>query len=257
MNEQSPTCLSAAPIARMSSSTTLLTVTIPCLDEEARIGKTLRALMQYFDGQDYEAEIVVVNDGSADETVRVAREACPSAKVISYELNRGKGYAAKRGLEGASGAYWLIYDADGSTPISELEKVWPEFENGAAVVIGSRALPASVIEAHQPRYRESMGRIYNLFLRCLLLTSFPDTQCGFKVFDAGKCAGIFGRQRCDGFGADCELLYLAKKEGLAISQVPVRWLDSPDSRVHAIWHSLEMIREVLAVRWRAALGVYD
>ena len=241
----------------MSDSQARLTVIVPCLNEEARIGQTLRALIAYFDGQDYDAQIIVVNDGSKDDTVGAAREACPSAKLISYNSNRGKGYAAKRGIEEAAGAYWLIYDADGSTPISELEKVWPEFENGAAVVIGSRALPDSKVEVHQPWYRENMGRAYNLLLRCLWLTSFPDTQCGFKVFDASQCRGLFDRQRCDGFGADCELLYLARKDGLRVSQVPVRWLNSPDSRVHALWHSLEMIREVLAVRWRAAFGAYD
>lgn len=241
----------------MSKPKPHLSVIVPCLNEEARIGNTLRELQRYFDGQDYEAEIVVVNDGSTDETARVARVACPSAKLISYDSNRGKGYAAKRGIEDAAGAYWLIYDADGSTPIAELEKVWPELENGAAIVIGSRALPDSKVEVHQPWYRENMGRIYNLLLRGLRLTSFPDTQCGFKVFDAGQCGGLFARQRCDGFGADCELLYLAKLDGLRVSQVPVRWLNSPDSRVHAVWHSLEMIREVLAVRWRAAFGAYD
>jgi dolichyl-phosphate beta-glucosyltransferase len=241
----------------MSEPQAKLSVILPCLNEAARIGDTLAALKKYFDAQDYKAEIIVVDDGSSDETERITREACPSAKLISYEINRGKGYAAKRGINEAEGAYWLVYDADGSTPISELEKVWPKFDQGAAVVIGSRALPESKVEAHQPWYRENMGRIYNLLLRGLGLTSFPDTQCGFKVFDAMQCGRLFEHQRCDGFGADCELLYLAEKDGLRVCQVPVRWLNSPDSRVHAIWHSLEMIGEALGVRWRATFGGYD
>lgn len=234
-----------------------LSVILPCYNESRRIGKTIESFEQYLNDQDYTYELIVVDDGSTDDTAEHVRDTYPEVRVIRYEQNRGKGYATKAGMLEAAGEYRLVSDADGSTPISELEKVWPEFENGAQVVIGSRALPGSDIAVRQPWYRQNMGRVYNLMLRMLGLTRFPDTQCGFKAFTAHACDVIFPRQRIDGFGADCECLYIAKRHNLAVAQVPVRWLNSPDSRVHALYDSLRMIREALTIRLNTFRGVYD
>ena len=233
-----------------------LSVVIPCYNERGRIGETLEQFRAYLAAQEYASEIVVVDDGSTDGTAGYVREHFPGVRVIDYRPNRGKGHAAKVGLEEGKGQYRLVSDADASTPISELEKFWPEVDGGADIVIGSRALPASQIEVRQPWYRQNMGRTYNLVLRSLGLTAFPDTQCGFKLFTAKACEVVLPRQTADGFGADAEWLYIARKHGLKIAQVPVRWINSPDSRVHALFDSLDMLGEVAKIRWNALRGRY-
>lgn len=234
-----------------------LSVVIPCYNEAKRIGTTLDAFQNYLKRQAYSSEILVVDDGSTDGTARHVEAEYPEVRVVAYESNSGKGRATKLGMEHACGEIRLISDADASTPLEEIEKFWPAFEAGASVVIGSRALPESDIEVRQPWYRENMGRIYNVLLRILRLTEFPDTQCGFKAYTAESCKIIFPRQRMKGFGADCECLYIAKKHGIKTVQIPIRWLNSPDTRVHALFDSLDMIREVLIVRFLAFLGKYD
>lgn len=241
----------------MSDASVHLSVIVPCYNESRRVGQTLAIFQRYLRAQPYAHEILVVDDGSDDGTAALVRREFPDVTVLQYAENRGKGYATKTGMAEAQGAYRLVSDADGSTPITELEKFWPEFDAGAEVVIGSRALPESDIAVRQPWYRENMGRVYNLMLRALGLTRCPDTQCGFKAFTAKASEIIFPRQRMDGFGADAECLYIAKRHGLAIAQVPVRWLNSPDTRVHAVFDSLQMMREALTIRVNSFRRIYD
>ncbi len=241
----------------MASDIPRLSVIIPAYNESGRVGATIERIQDYFAQQEYGGEIVVVDDGSTDGTADYVRQQFPGVTVVAYAPNRGKGFAVKRGVEVATGAYRLCYDADGSTPIEEIEKVWPKTDAGAEVVIGSRALPDSDVAVHQPWYRENMGRIYNLILRILRLTEFPDTQCGFKVFSARAAQSMFPLQTMDGYGADCELLVIAKLHGLNVDQVPVRWLNSPDTRVHPIIDSLKMLREAMGVKWNALRGKYN
>lgn len=233
-----------------------LSVVIPAYNEERRIGPTLDAMKAYLDARDYAYEIIVVDDGSGDATSAIVREQYPGVRLITCPGNKGKGYAVKQGMLAADGAYRLFYDADSSTPIEELEKVWPLMEAGAAIVIGSRALPDSNVEVRQPWYRQNMGRIYNLLLRSLFLTEYPDTQCGFKVLTAGATETVFPRETMNGYGSDCEVLCIARVHGLPVAQIPVRWLNSPDTRVHAFFDSLDMIREVLIIRWNLFRGRY-
>lgn len=240
----------------MTDTPVRLSVVIPAYNEAARICDTLMKLTDYFAYQDYTVEIIVVDDGSPDGTAKVVAERFPDIMVLSYTPNRGKGYAVRHGMGVATGAYRLFYDADGSTPIEEVEKLWPRFEEGAAIVIGSRALPESNIEVLQPPYRRIMGRVYNLLLRFLFLTTFPDTQCGFKCMTAESCGAIFRLQKANGFGSDCEILYIAQCKALTVAQVPVRWTDSPDTRVRAIYDSLNMMREVCTIRLRSFTGAY-
>lgn len=233
-----------------------LSLIIPAYNEASRIRHTLDVCSRYLDHQPYASEIIVVDDGSRDRTAEVVQESHPAVSVIRYDENRGKGHAVKVGMTSAAGAYRLFYDADGSTPISELEKAWPLLENGTDIVIGSRALPESDIAVRQPWYRQSMGRMYNRLLRMLRLTRFPDTQCGFKVMNAASAESVMPLITRDGFGMDCEMLAIAAQQGYRIDQIPVRWLNSEDSRVRVIRDSLDMIREVLIVRWNLNTGKY-
>ena len=157
----------------------------------------------------------------------------------------------------ATGAHRFFYDADASTPIEELESCWPRFADGADIVIGSRALAASRIERRQAWYREHMGRVFNVFLRGMGLTRFRDTQCGFKGFTARAAEICFSRQTLDGFSFDAELLYIAALHGLRVDEVPIRWVNSPKSRVNPVTDSTRMFLDLLRVRANGAAGRYS
>lgn len=233
-----------------------LSVVIPAYNEANRIGGTLESVQAYLNRQEYDWEIVVVDDGSTDATVSVVHDVLPGATVISYGPNRGKGHAVRTGMTRASGEYRLFYDADASTPIEEVDKLWRCFETGADIVIGSRSLPDSTILVHQPWYRENMGRVFNGVLRVLGLTHFADTQCGFKAFTARACEIVFPRQTVEQFSFDAEILHIAELHGLRIEQIPVHWVNSPQTHVHALADSWWSFRDVLAIRYRDARGQY-
>ncbi len=233
-----------------------LSLIIPTYNEARRVGATIEQARAYLASRDYASEIVVVDDGSTDDTAGVTARAFPDVRVVRYGENRGKGYATREGVLASRGDVCLVYDADASTPIGEIEKLWPEFERGAAVVIGSRALPKSRVEVPQPKHRRVMGRVYNLLLRLLGLTRFRDTQCGFKAFDRRVRDRVFPKLVIDGFGADCELLVAAHEAGLDAVEIPIHWINSTDTRVRPVRHALAMILEVFRVRLRAWRGAY-
>lgn len=236
-----------------------LSVIIPAYNEQKRIGATLDQLSEYFKRQDYEAEILVVNDGSSDDTSGLVMEkskTIPELRLIENDRNRGKGYTVKQGISMAKGEVVLFFDADASTPIDQVEKFWPRFESGYDICIGSRSLPESDVVVHQPWFRETMGRFFNLLVRIFAVGGFIDTQCGFKAFSAQAAKIIFPKQRLSGFGFDVELLFIAKKYGKKVAEVPVRWIDSPDSRVHPIADASKMFLELLAIRYNDFVGRY-
>ena len=233
-----------------------LSLVIPAYNEEERIGETLRDVDAYLARQDYEAEVVVVDDGSGDATASAAQAASPEVRLITYQPNRGKGHAVRTGMRAAAGDYRVFYDADGSTPIHEIERLWPRFEAGADVVIGSRSLPDSDVQVRQHILRQSMGRTFNVFVKLLLGAPYIDTQCGFKGLTADATEVVFSRQRLNGFCFDAELLYIARKHGLRIDEVPVRWINSPDSRVRVVGDSLGMFCDLVRVRLNDARGCY-
>jgi dolichyl-phosphate beta-glucosyltransferase len=233
-----------------------LSLVIPAYNEAKRIGDALCHVVEYLYQQDYSFEIVVVDDGSEDDTADLVEQRFPKVRLISYAPNRGKGHAVKAGMTAATGAYRVFYDADASTPMQELEKLWPRFEDGADIVIGSRTMPGSRVEVPQAWYRKQMGRVFNLVLRCFGLTKFPDTQCGFKGFSARACDIVFPRQTIDHFSFDAELLFIAQRHGLRIDQVPVRWINSTDTRVSAMSDSFRMFRDAFGIRVKGLRGVY-
>ncbi len=151
----------------------------------------------------------------------------------------------------------LYYDADASTPIEEVDKLWPIFGNGAEVVIGSRSMPGSDVQIHQPWYRENMGRVFNRIIRILGITHFPDTQCGFKAFTAHACGIVFPRQTIARFSFDAELLYIAQKHELSVEQLPIRWKNSPHTSVNALMDSARMFWDALTIRFKDAMGRYQ
>src|SRR5213083_804843 len=231
------------------------TVVIPCFNEEARIAETLRLTLDYLAANTPESELIVVNDGSTDATGAVAREKLKSAQVATNLLenfpNRGKGAAVCSGLLAARRPIGLFSDADLSTPLEQTPKLIEPIANGEVdIAFGSRALDRRLIGVHQPWRREQGGRVFNLLVRFATGLPFWDTQCGFKAFRIDVCRPIFEAARIDGFAFDVELLYLAQRAGLRIREIPVRWNHAEGSKVHFIYDSLRMLREVIALRTR-------
>ena len=231
-------------------------VVIPCFNEAARIGDTARLTLNYLSAESADAELIVVNDGSTDATSAIVREALVGANVGTRLLenypNRGKGAAVRTGLLAATRPMGLFFDADLSTPLSEIPKVIEPIACGDAdVAFGSRALDRKLIGVHQPWRREQAGRVFNLIVRLATGLPFWDTQCGFKAFRLDFCRPILERARIQGFAFDVELLFLAYRAGLRLREVPVRWNHAQGSKVQVIKDSLRMLREVIALRMSA------
>lgn len=237
----------------------LLSVVIPAFNEASRIGPNLQRVFGYLDSRGRRAEILVVSDGSSDATeqqVLQLAEGRQDVSVIENGVNRGKGFSVRRGVLEASGSHILFCDADGSTPIEELDKLLAAIDAGCDVAIGSRALPQSDIRQAQPWWRETMGRMFNGFVQVTALPGIRDTQCGFKCFTRQAARLIFPRQRIDRFGFDVEVLWLARKLGLKIAEVPVAWIDHPGSTVHPVRDSSRMLVDVVRVRLHDMRGDY-
>ncbi len=211
-----------------------LSVIVPAFNEEARLPKTLRRIRDFCDGRGSAYEVLVVDDGSLDGTLRAIREvasAWPRMRVISLPQNEGKGAAVRAGMLAARGARRLFTDADMSTPIEEVVKLEAALERGADVGIGSRAAPDSRVEVGQPQYRRVMGRSYSYLLRRLALPGLRDTQCGFKLFTAEAAAVCFTHLGCRRFGFDAEVLLRAQRRGMKVAEVGVVWRHESGSRV--------------------------
>lgn len=234
-----------------NDSSCFLSVVIPAYNEEKRIEATLKRIVEFLRSKAYTWEILVVDDGSKDKTIEVAKNSVPDAaiKIVKNPVNMGKGATIKNGLLAANGAFRLFSDADLSTPIEELDKMLPFAQAGYGVVIGSRALRDSKLEVRQPFYREMMGRTFNLIVRLLVIGNIKDTQCGFKLFTAAAAEKIFRLQQLSGFSFDVEILYLAKKLGFKIKEAPVRWINSTASKVSPIKDSAKMFLDIVKIRF--------
>jgi dolichyl-phosphate beta-glucosyltransferase len=237
-----------------------LSIIIPAFNEERRIPNTLEKICNYFESKDHRYEILVVDDGSTDDTATCVDQyvrKCDRIKLVRNATNRGKGYSVKNGFVRATGDYLLFSDADLSTPIEEIEKLTSYLQRGYDIAIGSRGLKDSDIQLHQPLYREMMGKTFNIFVRLLSIRDFRDTQCGFKCFTKEAAIAVCKRQRLQGFCFDVEMLYIAKKLGYRIKEVPVTWRNSPETKVRALRHSANMFLDLLRIRTNAIKRKYD
>lgn len=244
-----------------------LTIVVPAYNEAARLGTTLLEILKYLNSAHTSSELIVVDDGSSDETSAAAEHAISDtgaveARVVRYEPNRGKGYAVRTGLLAASADVALFSDADLSTPITETSKlVEPILRGEFDVTFGSRALDRSLIGVHQAWRREQGGRVFNLLVRAMTRLPFWDTQCGFKAFRMSTCRPLIEAARIDRFGFDVELIYLAHFAELRLSEIPVRWDHvaggALDSSSNYSRDTLRMINEVRRIRREASQGTYD
>lgn len=230
-----------------------VSIVIPAYNEERRIGRTLERICGFTPETCTIREILVVDDGSRDGTValveRMAADGCRRIRLLSNGSNRGKGFTVRHGVLAAEGSAVLFSDADLSTPIAELDRLVPALAR-ADVAIGSRALPDSVLEVHQPLYRELSGRAFNLFFQVAVLPGIHDSQCGFKLFRREAAREVFRRLTIDGFGFDIEVLYVARCLGYTIAEVGVRWVDDPDTKVTLWKDAPRMFADLVRVRWR-------
>jgi dolichyl-phosphate beta-glucosyltransferase len=237
-----------------------LTVVIPAFNEEPRLGASLGPIQDYLSRSGIDGEILVVDDGSTDQTARIASEFLRGrrGRVLRNPENRGKGYSVRRGVLEAAGRFVLVSDADSSTPIEEHAKLAGAIRDfDLDVAIGSRALRESRIEVRQHPVRESMGRGFNRIIRAATGLAFHDTQCGFKLVDRERCRPIFERMVVDGFAFDVEFLFLCVRFGLRVREVPVIWRNAPGSKVRIVSDPFRMLADVLRVRWRFRRGLYN
>jgi dolichyl-phosphate beta-glucosyltransferase len=243
-----------------------LSIVVPAYNEAARLTQSLPVIIEYLKRDYPGAQLIVVDDGSDDDTVAVARQAFGdtgnvSTEVLTYTPNRGKGYAVRRGLIACRAPVAIFTDADLSTPITEIPKLVDPIEAGEYdLAFGSRALDRRLIGVHQPWRREQGGRVFNLIVRLGTGLPFWDTQCGFKGFRMSACRPIIEAATIDRFGFDVELLYVAKLAGLRLREIPVRW----DHKVGALdasgmyaRDSLRMLGEVKKIRQQVDKGVYS
>ncbi|HEX7314056.1 MAG TPA: dolichyl-phosphate beta-glucosyltransferase [Pyrinomonadaceae bacterium] len=246
----------------MSSSS--LSIVIPAYNESARIGKTLREILAYLEDQPGGGEVIVVDDGSKDDTAGVAESVFAErqvsgveGRVIRVEPNRGKGNAVRTGLLAARNTVAAFFDADLSMPVTETPKLIEPIRSGQYdVVFGSRALDRRLIGTHQPWTREQSGRVFNLVMRTLTGLPFKDTQCGFKAFRMDVCRAVVEGALIDRFGFDVELLFIAHRAGLRMLEYPVRWDDVAGGSV-SFKTGLQGFAELNEVRRNAARGLYD
>ena len=233
---------------------------IPAYNERGRIRPTLDAMLRYTAEQNWDAEILVVDDGSRDDTPDVIREyarAHSQIRLLQNPGNRGKGFSVRNGMLHARGDICLFTDADLSSPITEAQKLFDAIFQGADIAIGSRWLSAELQTERQPLYRQVLGRIFNLLLRLVLGLHFMDTQCGFKAFRRDAAQRIFPRQKIERWGFDPEILFLGRRLGLRTVEVPVVWAHSEGTRLHPFRDGLRMFGDVIRIRWNAISGAYS
>lgn len=240
-----------------------LSIVVPAFNESERIVPSLGKILAYIRGNSLDAELIVVDDGSTDDTAEVAARTAAeygeiSTNVIRNRPNRGKGNAVKTGLLAATADIALFSDADLSTPIEEAEKLIAPIANGEMdVTFGSRALDRSLIGAHQPWRREQGGKVMNFVIRKMSGLGFADTQCGFKAFNMKKFRPLLDVMTVDRFGFDVEFLFVAKYHGLRLAEIPVRWNDVEGSKVSVFRDTRRMFSELALIRRNAKNGVYD
>ena len=234
-------------------------IVVPAYNESARIGATLQQILDHVQQQHWNAEVVLVDDGSRDDTLEIAGRFAaghPVVRILQNPGNQGKGYSVRNGMLQARGKILLFTDADLSSPISEAGKLFAALEAGSDVAIGSRWLDPSLQFQRQSLKRQVLSRLYNLFLRMVLLFPYRDTQCGFKAFTRAAAGKLFPLQRITRWGFDPEILYLAHRLGLKVAEVPVAWGHDEGSRLHVWRDGARMAWDTIKIRCYALSGKY-
>lgn len=239
-------------------NTPFLSIIIPAHNEANRLPRTLEQIFKYLKAQNYSSEVVVVENGSSDNTLELATQFIKdhSNLVVIQEHQKGKGNAVRRGMLVARGEYRFICDADLSMPIEDLAKFLPPVSGDFDVAIGSREAPGA-IRYNEPPYRHIGGRAINLAIRFFILPGLQDTQCGFKCFRAETTQMLFEQQTQMGWSFDIELLYLARRKKLRIREIPIHWYFDAGSKVNAIRDALRMISDIFRIHINAIRGIYD
>jgi dolichyl-phosphate beta-glucosyltransferase len=235
-------------------------IVIPAYNESARLGATLEKVLAYVHAQRWDAEVIVVNDGSRDNTADIVRAFAtkdPVLRLVENPGNHGKGYSVRNGMLNTRGRIVLFSDADLSSPIEEAPKLLQALDDGADIAIGSRWLRAETQTQRQPLHRQVFGRIFNLVLRLTLGLQFADTQCGFKAFKQPAVQAIFPLQKIERWGFDPEILFLAKKLKFKTQEVSVAWGHSGGTRINPLVDGSRMVMEMLRVRWYDLTGRYN
>jgi glycosyltransferase involved in cell wall biosynthesis len=236
----------------------LLSIIIPAHNEESRLPRTLEQVFAFLDAQSYEAEVIVVENGSSDQTLAVAQSyvgSHPRLRVI-HEEARGKGRAVRLGMLAATGGYRFMCDADLSMPIAEVNRFVPPALPELDVAIGSREVQGAA-RYDEPLHRHLGGRLINLMIRLLILPPLQDTQCGFKCFRAAVAEDLFRRQTLQGWSFDIEVLFLAYHRGYRVVEIPVDWYYRSESKVSAVRDALRMLGDIFRIRDNARRGLYD
>ncbi|HZW80892.1 MAG TPA: dolichyl-phosphate beta-glucosyltransferase [Candidatus Deferrimicrobiaceae bacterium] len=235
-------------------------IVIPAYNEGQRLGETLEKVLAYVRQQGWDAEVIVVNDGSCDNTAQIVHtfaEKNPNLRLVENPGNRGKGYSVRNGILNSRGDIVVFSDADLSSPIEEMPKLLQALAAGADIAIGSRWLRAELQTQRQSLHRQLFGRVFNALNRIILGLQFKDTQCGFKAFTRRAAQTILPLQRIERWGFDPEILFLARKFGFRVEEVPVRWGHVGGTRINPLMDGARMFEEMLRIRWYDLTGKYD
>lgn len=230
-----------------------LSIVIPTYNEEQRIKRTLSLIINYLNKKAFSWEIIVVDDGSRDRTKEIIKRFMFDKRIslVENQENRGKGYSVKEGILSARGRFILFSDADLSTPIEEIDKLFFYLKSGYDIAIGSRGLEGSKIIIPQFWVRQTMGKIFNFIIRFFILPGIKDTQCGFKLFKGQVAKRVFSILKIKGFAFDVEVLYIAKNLNLKVKEIPIEWYNSPKSKVNPTIDSFEMLIDICKIKMRS------
>lgn len=234
-----------------------VSIIIPLYNEERRL-ENLSKIYKYFDDTDLTYEVILINDGSRDKTLKKINELSKNFKftLISHQKNNGKGYAIKAGMMQASGKYRLFTDIDLSTPIEEFDKFLPNLPD-YDIIIGSRKKRGSKLIIHQPKLREKLGKGFTKLSQWCLSLSLTDFTCGFKCFSKEAAEKIFSRQKIDRWGFDTEILFIGKKMGFSIKEVPVVWKNDRETKVRLPQDIINSFYDLIKIRYNKFRGLYD
>ncbi len=234
-----------------SSVTPLLSIVVPAYNEAKRISPTLQSIIEFVEHQRIHAEVLVVDDGSTDNTHAIVREfecRCPFVRQIKFPSNMGKGAAVRSGMLKSCGQFVLFTDADGASPIGEVAKLLEKVTAGFDVAIGSRVSVSGSTHVEKIWYRHIFAKTFSFMVRLTIFPNIRDTQCGFKIFTREACDAIFQRQQLNGFAFDLEVLQLAKVLGFKIAEVPINWYDVEGSKVNLVTDTAKMLLDIIRIK---------